>query len=138
MLAQITAHALPALNILRLSNTSPDAGPTTLDDYPTVESLLSPLSLYLEIVRRHLATTTTQAMSEEFERGARRHLVHLRYLSKRYDWLTVVQYHMEFHRRRCVEMLAGQYGGWGTPDPDLMKNLYDIYESTLGSDEIGH
>ncbi|KAJ7716278.1 hypothetical protein B0H16DRAFT_1476853 [Mycena metata] len=51
-----------------------------------------------------------------------RYLMHIATLATEYEWPAVFEYHTLFFNRRCNDMLAGEYDGWGSSDIGLLSS----------------
>ncbi|KAF5384159.1 hypothetical protein D9615_003180 [Tricholomella constricta] len=102
----------------RLEGTAPRS--SALKDYPSLHSLLTPLTMYFAVLQAFAAMAGNTHATFIMGHAAARYITHLLELHQRYEWSAVVQYHMQFHLHRRQEMLTGSYTGWSQPDNLLM------------------
>ncbi|KAJ7511478.1 hypothetical protein B0H11DRAFT_1641093, partial [Mycena galericulata] len=137
MLLEIARHELKPVDLFKLDSRFRDKFDVertedsktrtgTARDYPSLHSLLIPLTTYFRVLQAFAAlagdTTSTRVIGD----GAGWYTAHLLELHQRYEWSAIVQYHMQFHLIRRREMADGDYSGWGHTDADLMNQyLYD-------------
>ena len=94
--------------------------------YPSLHSLLTPLTTYFSILQSFAASSGDATAASLVGIGGQRYIAHILDLHQRYEWLAVVEYHIHFHLRRRCEMAEGDYNGWLRADPDLLNSyVYD-------------
>ncbi|KAJ6610431.1 hypothetical protein B0H10DRAFT_1643772, partial [Mycena sp. CBHHK59/15] len=141
MLLDIARHELKPVDLFKLDSRFRDkfdvertedskARTGTAKDYPSLHSLLIPLTTYFRVLQAFAASAGDTASTRLIGDGAGWYTAHLLELHQRYEWSAVVQYHMQFHLIRRREMADGDYSGWGHTDADLMNQyLYDRHRS---------
>lgn len=92
----------------------------SLKDYPSLQSLLTPLNVYFDILLSFAASAGDAAVTRMMGHGALAYSNLLLDLNQKYDWAAVVQYHMDFHMDRVQEMSRGDYSGWAHLDTQLI------------------
>ncbi|KAF8218392.1 hypothetical protein L208DRAFT_1057533, partial [Tricholoma matsutake] len=68
-----------------------------LKEYPSLHSLLIPLSTYFTILQAFSASAGNAHTTFLIGLSAARYTAHLLDLHQNYKWTAVVQYHMQFH-----------------------------------------
>ncbi|KAG8867525.1 hypothetical protein FRB98_004130, partial [Tulasnella sp. 332] len=91
-------------------------GDATVKNHPTSAFILQSLVIYFSILLRVVPR------DEAFLLGiaSMRYMGQLLNLIEEYKWPAVLRYHLAFHRRRCREMMRGDYSRWATRDADLI------------------
>lgn len=93
-----------------------DASGTSTEDYPTLPSLLDPLTTYFRIL---LAACTDVAHLQQLADGSHQYIARLAAFADRYDWPAVLAYHFDFYRLRLQDMRSGRVSRWGEVDVGL-------------------
>ncbi|OBZ77153.1 hypothetical protein A0H81_04070 [Grifola frondosa] len=139
LLMSIIRHELPGIEVYKLdsrrilesqwnflevsvedSSISVRPTPSASELYHTLDSLLVPLNAYFSILCLHgLANGQPPMLPCHFFRYSS----HLVKITAQYEWSAVVLYHLASFSRRCREMRAGDYTGWGRVDMDLMEEF---------------
>ncbi|GLB35400.1 hypothetical protein LshimejAT787_0209650 [Lyophyllum shimeji] len=105
-------------DVERLDSAAPCVG--AFKEYPSLHSLLVPLTTYFAILQAFSASAGDAHATFLIGNSAARYTAHLLELHQHYEWTAVLQYHMQFHLHRRQEMLSGSYAGWAQPDQLLM------------------
>ncbi|KAJ7823921.1 hypothetical protein B0H13DRAFT_1554489, partial [Mycena leptocephala] len=84
--------------------------------YKNLNSVVFPLHTFFAILTAHLPACSAAVVYFY------RYLTHLSTLAAEYEWAAVLEYHTLFFNRRCNDMLAGSYDGWGTLDISLLSS----------------
>lgn len=105
---------------LEASTTSEPSATAASALYPTLDSLFVPLNAYFSILTLHGLKRGEPATLPLYFFRYNSHLVKL---AEQYEWHAVLAYHLAFFGRRCKDMRAGEYGGWGKIEVDLMEEL---------------
>jgi len=134
-----TPNVLYKLDLNRTLNSVPGSisasrraqGQDLSKDYPSLSSLLSPLTVYFRIVATALVSNRDTLKLFAFADGSTKYLSQLVAFSEKYAWSAVIQYHIEVHERRLDEMREGDYTGWGKLDVELQ--LRHLYHNELGA-----
>lgn len=93
-----------------------DAQGTSIEDYPTLQSLLDPLATYFRILLASCANVNDlQCLAD----GSHQYIARLSAFADKYEWPAVLAYHFDFHHMLLREMRTGEYGGWGAVDVGL-------------------
>ncbi|KAG6833300.1 hypothetical protein H0H87_008932 [Tephrocybe sp. NHM501043] len=116
----------------------PSAIDISLQRFPTLNSLLIPLSLYFSVLHASLSLTanfrtggpTSPMLSAIIaaNRATQTYISYICDICDYYDWSAVIAFHFAFHERRRVDMAMAQRGGreevgflkWGHIDGELM------------------
>ncbi|KAF8237877.1 hypothetical protein L208DRAFT_1245138 [Tricholoma matsutake] len=105
-----------------------------LKEYPSLHSLLIPLSTYFAVLQAFSASAGNAHATFLIGHSAACYMAHLLDLHQNYKWTAVVQYHMQFHLHCHQEMLNGSYSGWAQPNQLLMsKYLFGHMRATGGT-----
>lgn len=88
----------------------------TVKDYPNVNSVLQPLTVYFSILIAHSVATGKTA---DLAVAVLAYVSSLTKLATEFEWHAVLAYHMAFFARRRRDMLQGVYGGWALVDHAL-------------------
>ena len=101
-----------------------DAQGTSTHDYPTLESVVDPLTTYFRVLLAALSSLSPSSPSSQvavraLADGSHQYLARLTAFAGKYEWAAVLRYHFDFHRFRLCEMRMGEYGGWGAVDVGL-------------------
>lgn len=89
-------------------------------EYPTLVSLIGPLSIYFQILACYAAASNSTSAVLAIQRASASYSAHLASLNSTYEWSAVLQYHSRFFFRRSREMARGDFSGWCAPDNDLV------------------
>jgi hypothetical protein len=92
-------------------------------DYPTLQSLLTPLSMYFRVLQAWVAASGDAEATRVVGESALRYTVHLLEFAETYPWPAVVQYHLQFHERRQRDMKRGDYSQWAVGDSELIHRV---------------
>ncbi|KAF5347701.1 hypothetical protein D9757_013500 [Collybiopsis confluens] len=88
-------------------------------DYPSLTTVISPLTLYFRILTQSASSGGKVDIVADLTSGLFAYIDHLHFLNSRYDWSAVLQYHMAFHGLRRRDMINGVYDGWAKVDQEL-------------------
>ncbi|KAF9011314.1 hypothetical protein BDQ17DRAFT_1345941 [Cyathus striatus] len=119
IILDIARHDFRPLDLYKLDYPAKPASSSSRS-YPTFTSLLSPLTVYFNILSTLAAATGKPNIIRTVADGAFCYISHLSDLSQRYEWGAVLQYHMDFHLDRRREMANGSYAGWKSADGQLI------------------
>ncbi|RPD64168.1 hypothetical protein L227DRAFT_320030 [Lentinus tigrinus ALCF2SS1-6] len=86
-----------------------DAQGSTIADYPTLQSLVDPLTTYFRIL---IAACTSVYDLLQLADGSHQYLSQLVAFEGKYEWAAVLAYHFDFYRAQVREMKRGNYAGW--------------------------
>ena len=103
-------------------------------DYPAFGTLFRPLVRYFQVLIAFAGTSGDAAVVSWVASGMMEYLSHLVKLDELYRWPAVLAYHMEFHRKRIMEMARGEYGGWADIDGGLHAEYLFGKEKARGDD----
>lgn len=92
-------------------------------DYPSYSSLMTPLSVYFDILQAFAMSGGSVGDCYLIGRGFATYMRHLMSYSSHYEWSAVLQYHLHFHFRRRQDMIDGDYSTWHTVDEELFKDF---------------
>ncbi|KAK7064748.1 hypothetical protein R3P38DRAFT_2757369 [Favolaschia claudopus] len=100
-------------------------------DYPSMYSLLAPISSYFCVLQAGMAIKSESAEATRVVgQSGMRYIAHLIELDVAFQWGAVVQYHMQFHNDRRQEMVYSDYSKWAVPDAKLIKKVLEGRERT--------
>ncbi|KAF5393593.1 hypothetical protein D9757_000001 [Collybiopsis confluens] len=94
-------------------------GSGSTKDYPSLDSLTVPLGHYFDILITYARFSGSADAGCALASGAVRYISTLSELAKKYQWLSVLQYHVDYMNVRRYEMKEGNYLGWGPIDGPL-------------------
>ncbi|KAF8224100.1 hypothetical protein L208DRAFT_1313360 [Tricholoma matsutake] len=117
-LCKLDSHFRNKVDVEHLESTTSHVG--ALKEYPSLHSLLVPLSTYFAVLQAFSASAVNAHTTFLIGHSVARYMAHLLDLHQNYEWMAVVQYHMQFHLHHRKEMLNGSYSGWAQPDQLLM------------------
>ncbi|KAJ7451162.1 hypothetical protein FB451DRAFT_1284888 [Mycena latifolia] len=92
-------------------------------DYPTLQALLMPLSVYFRVLQAWVAVSRDAEATRIVGEAALRYTMHVLELHEKYQWPFVVQYHLQFHEMRRLDMNRGDYSKWAVGDRELKNRL---------------
>ncbi|KAJ7674456.1 hypothetical protein B0H17DRAFT_1082091 [Mycena rosella] len=92
-------------------------------NYPTLQSLLMPLSIYFRVLQAWVAASRDAEATRIVGESALRYTMHIVDLHEQYHWPAVVHYHLQFHEKRRLDMNHGDYSKWAVGDRDLINRL---------------
>ncbi|KAH9485340.1 hypothetical protein JR316_0002248 [Psilocybe cubensis] len=85
--------------------------------YKMVNSLLTPLIIYFDVLIAHLFAASPRVNVSHF---FFKFINHFHKLTTEYDWPAVLEYTMAFIARQCADMADhGNYTKWGLPNKEL-------------------
>jgi hypothetical protein len=127
MITKIVGHEFKPMDLARLNPRrcwDKFVGGCSLRDYPSLQSLLVPICLYFSVLQAGVSVTSGDVDATRIvgESGLR-YTAHLIELEELYQWPAVVQYHMQFHNKRRLEMVHDDYSQWAVGDRDLINRL---------------
>lgn len=126
LISQIVKNEFRAMDLARLNPRSKRgqfAGGCSPRDYPTLQSLLVPLTIYFRVLQAWIAVSGDAEATRVVGEAALRYNMHILDLQGQYQWPAVVRYHMHFHERRRVDMERGDYSKWAVGDRELLHRL---------------
>ncbi|KAJ6573949.1 hypothetical protein DFH09DRAFT_1456486 [Mycena vulgaris] len=126
LIRSIVLNKLPGIDLARLNPRRSWEGfekGCSLRDYPTVQSLVMPLSVYFRVLQTWVAKAGDPQATRVVGEAYMRYNAHLLELSETYQWPAVVEYHMQFHEKRRIDMTKGDYGNWAVGDRELINRL---------------
>ncbi|KAF9477639.1 hypothetical protein BDN70DRAFT_96064 [Pholiota conissans] len=88
----------------------------TKDCYPDFLSVLGPLLVYFDVLASFAASAGKVAGTYTVVRCCSEYCNSLAFLSGKYDWPPVLQYHIQFFLKRSTDMAGGMYTGWNFED----------------------
>ena len=93
-----------------------DGQGTTTEDYPTLQSLIDPLTTYFRVL---IASCSSITDLQELAGASHQYVSQLVTFADKYEWAAVLAYHFDFYRARVREMKRGYYSGWAHVDGGL-------------------
>lgn len=135
-LCKLDSHFRNKADVERLESATPCVG--GLKEYPSLHSLLIPLSTYFAVLQAFSASAGDAHATFLIGLSAARYTAHLLDLHQNYEWTAVVQYHMQFHLHCRQEMLNGSYSGWAQPDQLLMSQYLFGHMCATGGTPSSH
>ncbi|KAJ7732764.1 hypothetical protein B0H14DRAFT_2409196 [Mycena olivaceomarginata] len=109
-ITKIVEHEFKPIDLARLNprrRWDQFASGCSLDDYPSLHSLLVPVSVTSLIIGH----------------SGLQYMAHLIELEELFEWPAVVQYHMQFHNKRRHDMVFDDYSPWIVADRELINKL---------------
>ncbi|KAF5387550.1 hypothetical protein D9757_006561 [Collybiopsis confluens] len=102
-----------------LSTKSLAKGSGSLKDFSTLDALGVPLNHYFDVLITYARFSGSSDAGCALASGAVRYLASLLEMAKKYQWASVLQYHVDYMNIRRYEMKEGNYLGWGPIDGPL-------------------
>ncbi|KAJ7139512.1 hypothetical protein C8R44DRAFT_535710, partial [Mycena epipterygia] len=128
LILEIVRHEFKPMDLARLNPRrcwDQFEGGCSLKDYPSLQSLLLPLTMYFRVLQAWVSASGDAQATRVVGECALRYTAHLLDLVEQHPWPTVMQYHMQFHQKRRVDMDRGDYSQWGVGDRGLINRLLD-------------
>ncbi|KAG6816309.1 hypothetical protein H0H87_007045 [Tephrocybe sp. NHM501043] len=110
----IITHKFKATDLHKLDYKF-EASNMTMKEYKTPNSILIPLQTYFSILQVHITDQHANITLHFFTYN-----VHLLKLASEYEWVTVLDYYVEFFNMQHTKMMDGIYSGWGMVDVALI------------------
>jgi hypothetical protein len=126
-ITKIVEHEFKPIDLARLNprrRWDQVASGCSLDDYPSLHSLLVPVSVYFAVLQAGVSATSGDAETTRIiGHGGLQYMAHLIELEELFEWPAVVQYHMQFHNKRRHDMVFDDYSPWMVADRELINKL---------------
>jgi hypothetical protein len=130
-LCKLNSRFRSKVDVECLDSTTPHTG--ALREYPSLHSILIPLSMHFAILQAFAASAGDVHATFLIGHSAACYTAHLLELHQNFEWTAVVQYHMQFHLYCHQEMIDGTYSGWSQPDQLLMSQYLFGCARTVGA-----
>ncbi|KIK54230.1 hypothetical protein GYMLUDRAFT_249686 [Collybiopsis luxurians FD-317 M1] len=96
-----------------------DKSQGSVKDYPSLDSLLIPLSTYFSILISYALMGGKPKVGCALALRSHSYIASLMEMAKEFQWSYVLEYHVQYMNIRCQEMKQGNYLGWGPIDAQL-------------------